>query len=108
GADLTVDNSEDKELDEADGYRRMKTSPIGHFGALFEALGTCPRPMIAAVNGVAVGAGLSLALAADIRIASTQARFASMFVRRGLVPDTGTSFHLPRLIGPSRAIEMML
>jgi enoyl-CoA hydratase/carnithine racemase len=63
--------------------------------------------VIAAVNGVAAGAGLSLALATDIRIASTDARFISIFVRRGLTPDTGTSFHLPRLIGDSRALEMM-
>jgi 2-(1,2-epoxy-1,2-dihydrophenyl)acetyl-CoA isomerase len=64
------------------------------------------QPIIAAVNGVATGAGLSLSLAADIRIASDQARFASIFVKRGLVPDTGSSSSLPDLIGLGAACEM--
>jgi len=108
GADLASDPAEDVALDEADGYRRMKLGAIGHWGVLFEALGHCPKPIIAAVNGIAAGGGLSLALAADIRIASTEARFISVFVRRAMVPDTGVSFHLPRLIGPARALEMIL
>jgi 2-(1,2-epoxy-1,2-dihydrophenyl)acetyl-CoA isomerase len=57
---------------------------------------------------VTAGAGLSLATVADIRIASTAARFIAVFIRRGLVPDTGTSWHLPQLIGRGRAIEMMM
>jgi enoyl-CoA hydratase/carnithine racemase len=64
------------------------------------------QPIIAAVNGVATGAGLSLSLASDIRIASDQARFASIFVKRGLVPDTGSSWSLPDLIGLGAASEM--
>lgn len=64
------------------------------------------QPIIAAVNGVATGAGLSLSLASDIRIASDQARFASIFVKRGLVPDTGSSASLPDLIGLGAASEM--
>ena len=99
---------DDVELDARDGYRRMIQGPIGHWGVLYSALGHYPKPMIAAVNGVSAGAGFSLALAADIRIASTQARFISVFIRRGLVPDTGTSYHLPQLIGRGRAIEMMM
>jgi 2-(1,2-epoxy-1,2-dihydrophenyl)acetyl-CoA isomerase len=111
GADLAATAEErelDQELDERDGYRRMLQGPIGHWGVLFSALGHYPKPMIAAVNGVSAGAGFSLALAADMRIASTEARFISVFARRGLVPDTGTSYHLPQLIGRARAIEMML
>ncbi|HET7736958.1 MAG TPA: enoyl-CoA hydratase/isomerase family protein, partial [Tepidiformaceae bacterium] len=108
GADLTADNTEDAALDDADGYRRMKTGAIGHWGVLFKKLATCPKPVIAAVNGIAAGGGLSLALAADLRIASTQARFIAVFVRRAMTPDTGASFHLPRLIGPARTLEMML
>ncbi|MBX7110896.1 MAG: enoyl-CoA hydratase/isomerase family protein [Dehalococcoidia bacterium] len=64
------------------------------------------QPIIAAVNGVATGAGLSLSLASDIRIASTEARFASIFVKRGLVPDTGSSVSLVDLIGLGAASEM--
>ena len=111
GADLAAsveDRDLDVELDERDGYRRMLQGPIGHWGVLFSALGHYPKPYIAAVNGVAAGAGLSLALAADIRIASTDARFISAFVRRGLVPDTGTTYHLPQLVGRGRALEMMM
>ncbi|MCS7207154.1 MAG: enoyl-CoA hydratase-related protein [Dehalococcoidia bacterium] len=65
------------------------------------------RPTIAAVNGVAAGAGLSLALACDIRLAAESARFSAIFVRRGLMPDYGCTWLLPRLIGPSRAYDMM-
>jgi len=111
GADLAAtaeDRAADVEMDEAAGYRRMLRGPIGHWGVLYSALGHYPKPVIAAVNGVSAGAGFSLALAADIRIASTAARFISVFARRGLVPDTGTSFHLTQLVGRARAIEMML
>ena len=111
GADLQATAEErehDAELDERDGYRRMVQGPIGLWGVLYSALGHFPKPYIAAVNGVSAGAGFSLALAADIRIASTAARFISVFVRRGLVPDTGTSYHLPQLVGRGRAIEMLL
>lgn len=111
GADLAAtpeDRAADLQMDEAAGYRRMLKGPIGHWGVLYSALGHYPKPIIAAVNGVSAGAGFSLALAADIRVASTAARFISVFARRGLVPDTGTSYHLTQLIGRGRAIEMML
>lgn len=68
-----------------------------------------PQPVIAAVNGSAVGGGLALALAADIRIAEEQAQFGSVFIKVGLSScDVGTSYLLPRIVGPSRAAELML
>jgi len=65
------------------------------------------KPVIAAINGVAVGGGLDLALACDIRIASDQSRFAEVFIRRGLIPAMGGIFFLPRLVGLDRACQMI-
>jgi len=67
----------------------------------------CKKPTIAAVNGVAVGAGFSLAMACDIRVASEAARFSAIFVKRAIVADTGCTWFLPRLVGMERALEMM-
>ncbi len=67
---------------------------------------TMEKPIIAAVNGVAAGAGCSLALAADMRIGAESASFIQAFIHVGLVPDSGSTFMLPRLIGPARAFEM--
>ena len=65
------------------------------------------KPVIAAVNGVCVGAGFSVALSCDIRIASESARFGTVQVARALVPDAGATFYLPYTIGVSRAMELM-
>ncbi len=66
-----------------------------------------PKPVIAAVNGVAVGAGCDLTLVADMRIASTQARFGEVYIKLGFCPDAGGSFLLPRIVGEARAAEMI-
>jgi enoyl-CoA hydratase/carnithine racemase len=66
-----------------------------------------PKPVIASVNGVAAGWGCDLAMACDIRIASDQARFAEAFVKRGLIPDGGATWTLPRTIGLDRACELI-
>ena len=67
-----------------------------------------PQPIVGAINGVAVGAGLAVALSCDIRVASDLARFASIFIKRSIMPDTGTSSLLPQLVGPGIASEMTL
>lgn len=67
----------------------------------------CEKPMIAAVNGAAVGWGMELALYADIRIASDAAKFAELFIKRGLVCDVGGFYRLPAIVGPAKAAELL-
>lgn len=76
------------------------------FNRFVLSLRDLPLPVIAAINGVAAGAGASLALAADMRVMGRTASLIQAFVRVGLVPDTGSTWFLPHLIGPSRALEL--
>lgn len=77
--------------------------------SLFERIHRMRQPVIAAVNGHAVGGGFALALACDIRFACPEASFGAVFIRHGVSNcDMGTSYHLPRLVGAARAAELML
>ncbi len=103
-----------KEPPHAPGSIDADRSQVGfatqqHIASLVPRMRSMPQPIIAAVNGAASGGGLALALASDIRIASSEARFNVAFVRLGLSGcDIGVSWILPRLIGASRAYELML
>ncbi|MFV9506560.1 MAG: enoyl-CoA hydratase-related protein [Oscillochloridaceae bacterium umkhey_bin13] len=77
-----------------------------NYNPLVQKLMTMPKPIIAALNGVAAGAGFSIALACDLRIAATSARLVVAFIRIGLIPDCGMLYTLPRLVGQARAFEL--
>ncbi len=78
------------------------------YNPIIQSIRDLPQPVIAAVNGVAAGAGASLAFACDLRIAAEGASFVLAFGRIGLVPDSGASWTLPRLVGAGRAAELAL
>jgi 2-(1,2-epoxy-1,2-dihydrophenyl)acetyl-CoA isomerase len=78
------------------------------YNPIVRAIRSMGQPVIAAVNGVAAGAGASLAFACDLRIAAEEARFVLAFGRIGLVPDSGATWFLPRLVGPAKATELAL
>jgi 2-(1,2-epoxy-1,2-dihydrophenyl)acetyl-CoA isomerase len=79
-----------------------------HYNPIVLALASCPKPVIAAVNGMAAGAGASLAFACDFRLAADNAAFLMAFARVGLGPDTGASWTLQRLVGYGRAMAMLM
>jgi 2-(1,2-epoxy-1,2-dihydrophenyl)acetyl-CoA isomerase len=79
-----------------------------HYNPIVLAIRSMPKPVIAGVNGVAAGAGASLALACDLRIAARSASFLMAFARVGLAADTGASWTLQRLVGAGRAAELLL
>lgn len=91
-----------------DGSRSLGDSVRNYYNPLALKLRSIPKPIIAAVNGVAAGAGMSMALACDFRVAVENARFVAAFANIGLVPDTGLSYFLPRLIGHARAVELCM
>ena len=78
------------------------------FHAIIRAIDRCTKPVVAVIRGACVGFGFDMALACDLRLASESAQFGQVFGRIGLVPDGGSSYHLPKLIGLARAKELML
>jgi 2-(1,2-epoxy-1,2-dihydrophenyl)acetyl-CoA isomerase len=92
----------------ADGRPDIHTALNDHFHPIIEGLRTMPKPVISAVNGPAVGIGISFALAADLVVAAERAYFLLAFANIGLVPDGGASFLIPERIGFARATEMAL
>ncbi len=102
GADLRRTFAEDPDMmDHLDVY-------MDAFHALIRAVVRCPKPTIAQMDGAAVGFGADLALACDLRVASTNAYLQEKFTHIGLMPDGGGTFWLPRLIGTARAMKAML
>lgn len=81
---------------------------LRRYNRVVEALSGLEKPLVVAVNGAAAGAGMSLALWGDLRLAAVGASFTTAFVRIGLVPDSGLSFLLPRLVGLAKAQELLL
>ncbi|HEY1915812.1 MAG TPA: enoyl-CoA hydratase-related protein [Streptosporangiaceae bacterium] len=79
-----------------------------HYNPITETIATMPKPVIAAVNGVAAGAGASFAFACDFRLAATSASVAMAFAQIGLGPDSGASWTLQRLVGTARAVELLM
>src|SRR4029079_632404 len=79
-----------------------------HYWPAFQALRECRVPVVVAVNGVAAGGGFSLAMAGDVIVAARSASFIQVFSRIALVPDLGSTWFLPRLIGRQRALELMM
>jgi 2-(1,2-epoxy-1,2-dihydrophenyl)acetyl-CoA isomerase len=79
-----------------------------YFHGLIRAVVRCPKPIIALIDGAAVGFGCDLALACDIRLGTPRTRLGEIFVKRGLMPDGGGTFFLPRLVGTAKALELMM
>jgi 2-(1,2-epoxy-1,2-dihydrophenyl)acetyl-CoA isomerase len=99
GADVKALAKNAKQPAGEERQREVRRPPV-HLALLLQR---CEKPVIAAINGVAVGFGLDLALACDIRIASDKARLSEAYIRRGMLPAGGGTFFLPRLVGIDRA-----
>ncbi len=91
-----------------DDTRAIRSVVERHYNPVIRQIRALPQPVIAAVNGIAAGAGCSLALACDIAIAPESAKFSNAFVNIGLIPDGGGSYFLPRLVGQARALGLSL
>lgn len=102
GGDITSFKALSEGTPEESRYERLQI--VGYWADAFPRI---DKPVIAAINGACVGAGLSLALSCDIRIASEEAKFGSLFINIAAVPDCGLTYFLPRVVGTSKALELM-
>jgi 2-(1,2-epoxy-1,2-dihydrophenyl)acetyl-CoA isomerase len=93
--------------DEAEATQNQRLDEFGWVGRQALAVYELDKPTVAAVNGVAAGAGMSLALACDLRVGGAAARFRTVFLERSLSPDSGMSYFLPRIVGYSRACDLI-
>jgi 2-(1,2-epoxy-1,2-dihydrophenyl)acetyl-CoA isomerase len=107
GAGRAFSAGQDLKERQAPGVVGLGTELRLRYNPIIVAMRRLEKPIIGAINGVAAGAGISIALACDIVIAAENATFIEAFSRVGLVPDTGSTWFLPRLVGPARATEMM-
>lgn len=99
-------SGQDLKASQADPDRSFLDSVRKRYNPLIRAMRELPKPIICRLNGVAAGAGCSVALACDIIVASEQATLIEVFINIGLVPDSGSSYFIPRLVSPARAFEL--
>lgn len=92
----------------AEGSKQVMSTVAEHYNPIVRALTEAPKPVVAAVNGVAAGAGFGFALAADYRVVADTASFNTSFAGVALTADSGVSWTLPRVIGPGRAADLLL
>ncbi len=101
GADLRKNMEDPRLMERTDEY-------IGEFHSVIKAILGCPKPVVAMVDGAAVGFGADMALACDLRVVSTRSYIQEKFVNIGLMPDGGGTFWLPRLVGTARAMQWIM
>jgi len=106
GAGKAFCSGQDLKAAAAGGVRSFMESLQKRYNPIIRAIRNMPKPVIARLNGVAAGAGCSLALACDLIVASSHASLIEVFVNVGLVLDSGSSYFLPRLVGSARAFEL--
>ncbi|WP_260429035.1 MULTISPECIES: enoyl-CoA hydratase/isomerase family protein [unclassified Burkholderia] len=105
GGDLGRRSAEDAARDPTPLERKLRLQKVTHQVAL--AVDAFEKPLIAVVNGAAVGAGMDLSLMCDLRFAGASARFSEAYIRVGLLPGNGGCYFLPRLVGPAKALELL-
>ncbi len=97
-----------QDLSEVDEHMDHGQVLRDHYGPMIKQIRQCEKPIVAAVNGVAAGAGFSLALACDFRLISERASFVNAFIHVGLIPDSGNLYYLTQLVGHSKAAELAI